>query len=99
MAIHWQQAVAGFVLFLSYQLFKSSTPNIKLPRVGPPTAFGYIWTLWYSVFHQQELFAEGREKFHGRPFVVPTLAGSLVVVGSGCVEFLQQSDDSVVSPL
>jgi len=86
---------AGFLLVLSY-LWSRTGKSADLPRIGPPTIFGYIWTALRFTFQNATLIAEGREKFSGRPFIVPTSNGSLIIVGPDNIEVLQQSNDTVV---
>jgi hypothetical protein len=86
---------AGFLLVLSYLWFKTRK-SIDLPRIGPPTIFGYIWTALRFAFQSATLVTEGREKFSGRPFVTPTFTGPLVIIGPDNFEVLQQSNDAVV---
>jgi hypothetical protein len=87
-------ALLVFLLFL----WSQSKSHANLPRPGPPTVLGYIWTLFRFVLYPRELLAEGRARFPGRPFIVPTLAGPVVVVGKENVDRLR-NEDAVVSSL
>jgi len=90
-----QLAIALFLLF-SFIQWRISTSGLNLPRVGPPTVFGYIWTALQSSYRTPALISEGREKYSGRPFVLPTSSGSVVVVGPECLQLFQQNNDTVV---
>jgi hypothetical protein len=86
-----------FLLFLSYR-WSQAKSQANLPRLGPPTPLGYIWTLFRFVLHPRELLAEGKARFSGRPFIVPTLMGPFVIVGKENVECLR-NEEAVVSSL
>jgi hypothetical protein len=88
--------VALLLLLLSYQWWTTPRRKLDLPRVGPPTIFGYIYTAVRWVTQSREILVGGREQFSGQPFVIPTMSGPLIVLGAETVEFLQQSDDTVV---
>lgn len=68
-----------------------------IPRIGKPGIIGYISTQFRYVLHGEECLREGYEQFSGRPFVLPTLAGPLVVLGPEYVDMLRTSNDTVVS--
>jgi hypothetical protein len=86
-----------FLLFLSYR-WSQAKSQANLPRLGPPTVLGYLWTLFRYVLYPRELLAEGNARFSGRPFVVPTLMGPVVIVGKENIERLHK-DDAIVSSL
>jgi hypothetical protein len=86
-----------FLLFLSYR-WSQAKYQTNIPRLGPPTVLGYLWTLFRFVLHPRELLAEGRIRFSGRPFIVPTLMGPYVIVGKENVESLR-SEEAIVSSL
>jgi hypothetical protein len=88
--------VALLLLLLSYQWWTTPERQLDIPRVGPPTVFGYMYTAVRFVTKSAEILDDGWRQFSGRPFVVPTLSGSMIIVGAEVVEFLQQSDDTVV---
>jgi len=71
------------------------------PRVGNQTPFGigYLITALQAITKSPELIEEGLKKYPGKPFILPTLAGSvLLTANKGDVELMRRSDDSVVSP-
>jgi hypothetical protein len=90
-------ALVVSALFLSYWLFLSGS-RASLPRLGPSTVLGYLWTVLRFARHPRELLAEGRACFSGHPFIMPTLAGPVVVVGKENIECLR-NEDAVVSSL
>jgi len=71
------------------------------PRVGNQTPFGigYLITALQAITKGPELIEEGLKKYPGKPFVLPTLGGSvLLTANKGDVELMRRSDDSVVRP-
>jgi hypothetical protein len=88
-------AVASLIISLLFQWYQASK-KLCLPRLGPPTPFGYMWTALRFTRAHPKLIEEGREAFAGRPFVLPTLGGPFIIVGPDFIEFLQRCDDSVV---
>ena len=71
------------------------------PRVGNQTPFGigYLITAFQGITKSAELVEEGLKKYPGKPFVLPTFAGSVLFTAhKGDVELMKKSDDSVVSP-
>lgn len=83
-----------FVLFLSFQWSRNS--RLKIPRVGPPTIFGYVWTALRFTFKPTEVIEEGRARFGGRPFILPSLSGSWILLSGEDIEFVRNADDSTV---
>jgi len=71
------------------------------PRVGNQTPFGvgYLITALQATTKGRELIEEGLKKYPGKPFILPTLGGSvLLTANNGDIEIMRRSDDSVVSP-
>ena len=71
------------------------------PRVGNQTPFGigYLITAFQAITRGPELIEEGLKKYPGKPFVLPSLAGSVLFTAhKGDAELMKKSDDSVVSP-
>jgi len=71
------------------------------PRVGNQTPFGigYLITALQAITKSPELIEEGLKKYPGKPFVLPTLGGSLLLTeNKSDIEIMRRSDDSVVSP-
>lgn len=65
------------VIYLAYlRLERGISYPGGVPRVGGPGVLGYISTALRYTFDAEPVIIEGREKFSGRPFVVPTLAGA-----------------------
>jgi hypothetical protein len=70
-------------------------------RVGnqTPLGIGYLITAFRAITKAAELIEEGLKKYPGKPFVLPTLGGSVLFTAhKGDVELIKKSDDSVVSP-
>jgi hypothetical protein len=91
-------ASLGAIVFAAVA-FKLHTTH-SFPRVGNPTPFGigYLITALKGITQTWELLEEGIKKYGGRPFVLPTLAGSILCsTNKGDVELLWKSDDHVVS--
>ena len=73
----------------------------SFPRVGNQTPFGigYLITALQAITKGPELIEEGLKKYPGKPFVLPTLGGSLLFTANkGDIEIMKKSDDSVVRP-
>ena len=71
------------------------------PRVGNqmPFGIGYLITGLKAITRAPELIEEGLKKYPGKPFVLPTLGGSILLTANkGDIELMRKSDDSVVSP-
>jgi hypothetical protein len=69
------------------------------PRVGNqmPFGIGYLITAFKATTKGQELIEEGLSKYPGKPFVLPTLGGSLLFTANKAdVELMKKSDDSMV---
>jgi hypothetical protein len=87
--------VVVVLLYICYKLLKPGK-RLTIPRLGPPTPFGYLWTAARSFVNHEKVIAEGRVKFGGRPFILPTANGGIVIVGPENVQFLQTSNDTIV---
>src|ERR1700721_2237597 len=85
--------VVYVLLYICYKLLKPGK-RLTIPRIGPPTPFGYL--IRYVVNHKN-VIAEGRVKFGGRPFLLPTAFGGIIIVGPENVEFLRSGNDTIVS--
>jgi hypothetical protein len=73
----------------------------SFPRVGnqAPFGIGYLITAFQAFTKTSELIEEGLKKYPGKPFVLPTLGGSMLLTAhKGDIELMKRSDDSVVSP-
>jgi len=71
------------------------------PRVGNQTPFGigYLITALQAITKGPELIKEGLKKYPGKPFILPTLGGSvLLTANKGDVKLMRRNDGSVVSP-
>jgi hypothetical protein len=71
------------------------------PRVGNQTPFGigYLITAFKAITQAPELIEEGLTKYHGKPFVLPTLGGSVLLTSNKAdAELMRKSDDSTVNP-
>jgi hypothetical protein len=97
----------GLSSYILLALAAAAAAAIKLhakhpfPRVGDQTPFGigYLITAVKAITRTPELIEEGLKKYHGKPFVLPTLGGSMLFTANkGDIELMKRSDDSVVSP-
>src|ERR1700733_13031624 len=88
--------VVYVLLYICYKLLKPGK-RLTIPRLGTPTPFGYLWTAIRFVVNHKNVIAEGRVKFGGRPFLLPTALGGIIIVGPENVECLRSSNDTIVS--
>ena len=88
--------LAFSALYISYSLYHRRHRQLDLPRLGPPTIFGYIWTAIRFTFKPHEVTKEGRSQFPGRPYILPSFCGPLVILSGDDMELLRTSNDSVV---
>ncbi|KAF7347450.1 Ent-kaurene oxidase [Mycena venus] len=89
----WVAASVGLVAFTTYLTHNRT----GLPRVGKAGPIGIILTAFKSITSFEDLLEEGLNKYGGKAFVVPTMAGSLVIVGVDNVEEVKNSDDSIIN--
>lgn len=87
-------ATVALMLFMVYRLNRSN--KYGLPRAGDPGAFGWMKCAFQHFVDPSAVISEGREKFSGHPFILPSFFGSQVVVGPEIVDFLRTSSDSIV---
>lgn len=85
------------VAFAVYYIARATRKPAGIPRIGKPGIIGYISTAFRYTLHGLECMKEGHEQFSGRPFALPTLAGTLIVLGPEHVDTLRTSDDTIVS--
>lgn len=91
-------AVAAIALLIAYYITRRVTSqSLDLPRVGQPGLIGYLSAALRFTLHAENLIVEGREKFCGQPFVLPTLAGSVILLSPEHLPVLRSSSDNVVS--
>lgn len=50
-----------------------------VPRFGEPGVWGYLTTAFRYTFDAESVISEGRAKYSGQPFAVPTLVSSFVL--------------------
>jgi hypothetical protein len=84
------------ISLLSLFLLTHSRSKRPFPRVGPAGPLGYVWSVIRSVFDADGLVKEGTVRFGGKPFVLPTMSGELVIIGEDNVPLLRKSEDSIV---
>ncbi|KAJ6520279.1 cytochrome P450 [Mycena sanguinolenta] len=68
-----------------------------LPRVGKSGPLGFILTALKSITSFADLIDEGLNKYGGKAFVIPTMAGSLIVAGPENVDLFKSSDDTAIN--
>ena len=81
-------AIAALALFSYLWYLDASVSRSNIPRVGPPTVLGYIWSIFRHFFNARAVVEEGRRKFDGRPFIMPSLVGPTVVIGRNNMDSL-----------
>ncbi|KAF7337643.1 Ent-kaurene oxidase [Mycena sanguinolenta] len=82
-----------FVAFVFYWTHNQT----GLPRVGKSGPLGFILTALKSITSFADLLDEGLNKYGGKAFVVPTMAGSLIVAGPENVDLFKSSDDTAIN--
>ncbi|KAF7337632.1 Ent-kaurene oxidase [Mycena sanguinolenta] len=82
--------LVAFVFYLTHN-------RTGLPRVGKSGPLGFILTALKSITSFADLLDEGLNKYGGKAFVVPTMAGSLVIAGPENVGLFKSSDDTAIN--
>jgi hypothetical protein len=91
--------VAASVALVAFSAYLTHN-RTGLPRVGKAGPVGFILTALRSIGSFEDLIKEGLNKYGGKPFVVPTMAGSVILVsGPENIDLIKASDDSAVSSL
>jgi hypothetical protein len=91
--------VAASVALVAFSAYLTHN-RTGLPRVGKAGPVGFILTALRSIGSFEDLIKEGLNKYGGKPFVVPTMAGSVIMVsGPENIDLIEASDDSAVSSL
>ncbi|KAK7026177.1 Ent-kaurene oxidase [Favolaschia claudopus] len=91
------ETIFAALTLLAAALFYLTHNGTGLPRVGGTGPIGYILTALRSLISYEELLNEGWQKFGGKPFVLPTMAEQLIVVGPENLDLVRTSDDSVIN--
>ncbi|KAF7347452.1 hypothetical protein MVEN_01501200 [Mycena venus] len=89
----WVAASVGLIVFTTYLTHNRT----GLPRVGKAGPIGFILTAFKSITSFADLLEEGLNKYGGKAFVIPTMAGSRVIIGVDNVEKVKNSDDSIIN--
>ncbi|KAF7347451.1 Ent-kaurene oxidase [Mycena venus] len=89
----WVATSVGLIVFTTYLTHNRT----GLPRVGKGGPIGFILTALKSITSFEDLLEEGLGKYGDKAFVVPTMAGSLVIIGIDNVEKVKNSDDSIIN--
>ncbi|KAF9467379.1 cytochrome P450 [Collybia nuda] len=88
------------VVWTFVRLAKGISYPGDVPRFGEPGIFGYLKTAIRYTFDAETVISEGREKYSGKPFAVPTLSGPVFLLGPGYYEIIRSStDDNFNQPL
>jgi cytochrome P450 len=87
-------ATTAVVLYIAFRLSRiKDLPG--LPRIGKPGFKGFVSTAFRFIFDTEGCIDEGWTQFSGSPFMIPTLAGSIIILGPEHVELLRTSNDTV----
>lgn len=90
-------AVLAAVFIAYLRLLKVTAVPPGIPRLGIPGLTGYLYTALRYTLDAEPVMKSGREQFSGHPYAVPTLAGSVIVLGPEYLELLRASNDTVAS--
>ncbi|KAF7337628.1 Ent-kaurene oxidase [Mycena sanguinolenta] len=82
--------LVAFVFYLTHN-------RTGLPRVGKSGPLGFILTALKSITSFADLLDEGLNKYGGKAFVVPTMAGSFIIAGPENVDLFKSSDDTAIN--
>ncbi|KAK7063836.1 Ent-kaurene oxidase [Favolaschia claudopus] len=93
----YPETILATLALITAILFYRTHNQTGLPRVGGKGPIGFILTALRSITSYEELLNEGLQNFGGKPFVLPTMTGQLVVVGPENLELVRTSDDSVIN--
>ncbi|KAK7063838.1 Ent-kaurene oxidase [Favolaschia claudopus] len=91
------KTILATLALLTAVLFYLTHNRTGLPRVGGKGPIGFILTALRSIMSYEELLNEGWQKFGGKPFILPTMAGQLIVLGPENLDLVRTSDDSVIN--
>jgi hypothetical protein len=71
--------VAVAVVSLVYvRILQGTSYSGGVPRLGKPGVWGYISTALRWTIDAESVILEGRSKFSGRPYTIPTLASNSI---------------------
>ncbi|KAJ7361121.1 cytochrome P450 [Mycena albidolilacea] len=89
--------VAASVALVAFSAYLTHN-RTGLPRIGKAGPVGFILTALRSIGSFEDLIKEGLNKYGGKPFVVPTMAGSVIMVsGPENIDLIEASDDSAIN--
>ncbi|KAJ6520276.1 cytochrome P450 [Mycena sanguinolenta] len=91
------ETLVAVPVVLAASVFYLTHNRTGLPRVGKSGPLGFILTALKSITSFADLLDEGLNKYGGKAFVIPTMAGSLIIAGSENVDLFKSSDDSAIN--
>jgi len=68
--------VVAVVLLVYVRILQGTSYSGGVPRLGKPGVWGYISTALRWTIDAESVIMEGRSKFSGRPYTIPTLASN-----------------------
>ena len=70
--------VAAVALLVYVRILQGISYSGGVPRLGKPGVWGYISTALRWTIDAESVILEGRSKFPGRPYTIPTLASNSI---------------------
>ena len=95
--LHLIVVTIAFIFAFAYLRHGLALQRSRLPVIGRPDIIGFIYNAIRFTLDSRVVLREGREKFQGQPFLVPTLSGYVIVLGREHADLLRLSNDKTVS--
>ena len=70
--------VVAVVILVYVRILQGTSYSGGVPRLGKPGVWGYISTALRWTIDAESVILEGRSKFSGRPYTIPTLASNSI---------------------
>lgn len=85
--------VVAVVLLVYVRILQGTSYSGGVPRIGKPGVWGYISTALRWTIDAESVILEGRSKFSGRPYTIPTLSGPIFLLGPEYQEMVRSAND------